>query len=198
MPKIIDHDQRREEIAQQVNSLISEKGIENTTVRAICRRAGFSSGVLAHYFENREAMIVYVFEWHMLRTQRRLESVENLTTKDDFDLLYHAIRMLLPGYLNDPADKEIPFPAGLWTFMQSEKHLKELLISSYRPIVALLKKILVRVNVPPQQVAVKAALLQATLDGIWVHYGAGLVSRNKIGSMTKDIVTSVLADVYKK
>jgi hypothetical protein len=31
MPKIIDHDQRREEIAQQVNSLISEKGIENTT-----------------------------------------------------------------------------------------------------------------------------------------------------------------------
>ncbi len=34
----IDHDQRREEIAQQVNTLISEKGIENTTVRAICRR----------------------------------------------------------------------------------------------------------------------------------------------------------------
>ena len=38
MPKIIDHDQRREEIAQQINSLISEKGIENTTIRAICRR----------------------------------------------------------------------------------------------------------------------------------------------------------------
>jgi len=80
MPKIIDHDQRREEIAQQINSLISEKGIENTTIRAICRRSGFSTGVLAHYFENREAMLIYVFEWHMLRVYRRLESLENVET----------------------------------------------------------------------------------------------------------------------
>ena len=46
MPKIIDHDQRREEIAQQVNSLISEQGIENTSIRAICRRSGFSLSLI--------------------------------------------------------------------------------------------------------------------------------------------------------
>jgi AcrR family transcriptional regulator len=140
MPKIIDHNQRREEIAQQVNSLISEKGIENTTIRAICRRSGFSTGVLSHYFENREAMLIYVFEWHMLRTLRRLESVENLKITDEFGLLSRAIQMLLPGYVSGPADEDATFSAGLWTFMQGEDHRKKLLTSSYRPITALLKK----------------------------------------------------------
>lgn len=198
MPKIIDHNQRREEIAKQVNFLISEKGIENTTVRAICRRAGFSSGVLAHYFENREAMFIFVWEWHMLRTQKRLESIESLTTKDGFDLLHYAIQSLLPGYPTDSADEEITFPAGLWTFMQSKEHLKQLLIDSYHPIINLLKSILLRVKVPPQQTPVKAAMLQATLDGIWIHYDAGLISKDIISQMTKDIVTSVLTDGIEK
>lgn len=198
MPKIIDHDQRRQEIAKQVNSIISEKGIENTTVRAICRRAGFSSGVLAHYFENREAMFIFVFEWHMSRTQERLESVLDLETKNDYERLQHTVQMLLPGCLSEPDKEEIVFPAGLWTFMQSEQHLKELLINSYEPILSLLKKILIHINIPSQQAEYKAALLQATLDGIWIHYDAGLVSQDKIANMTQDIVASVMTGNKEK
>ena len=194
MPKIIDHDQRREEIAQQVNTLISEKGIENTTVRAICRRAGFSSGVLAHYFENREAMLIFVFEWHMSRTQERLESIRDLKISNDSELIQHMVQRLLPGYPSEPVEEEIIFPAGLWTFMQSQQHLKDLLVSSYRPIIALLKDILLRLKTPPQEADIKAALLQATLDGIWIHYDAGLLSREQIAGMTKDIVASVLTE----
>jgi AcrR family transcriptional regulator len=192
MPKIIDHDQRREEIAQQVNTLISEKGIENTTVRAICRRAGFSSGVLAHYFENREAMFIFVFQWHMSRTQQRLASVLELETTNTSELMQQTVKMLLPGYPSDAEEEEIIFPAGLWTFMQSQQHLKDLLISSYRPIIALLKDILTRLNIPPQEVAIKAALLQATLDGIWIHYDAGLVTKEHIAGMSKSIVASFI------
>ena len=79
-----------------------------------------------------------------------------------------------------------------------QEHLKQLLIDSYRPIINLLESILLRVKVPPQQTPVKAAMLQATLDGIWIHYDAGLISKDIISQMTKDIVTSVLTDAIEK
>ncbi len=192
MPKIIDHDQRREEIAQQINSLISEKGIENTTIRAICRRSGFSTGVLAHYFENREAMLIYVFEWHMLRVYRRLESLENVETTKKSVLLNRAVEMLLPGYDGGPGDEEIIFSAGLWTFMQSEEHRKKLLVNSYKPIVTVLENILIRLNIAPEHAGVKASLLQATIDGLWIHCDAGLIAKASVQSLVEDIVASTL------
>ena len=192
MPKIIDHDQRREEIAQQVNSLISEQGIENTSIRAICRRSGFSTGVLAHYFENRESMLIYVFEWHMFRVFKRLESLENVETIDGSALLNRAVEMLLPGYDGGPGDEEIIFSAGLWTFMQSEEHRKKLLINSYKPIVTVLENILIGLNITPDHAGVKASLLQVTIDGLWIHCDAGLISKANVQSLVEDIVTSTL------
>jgi AcrR family transcriptional regulator len=192
MPKIIDHNQRREEIAQQVNSLISEKGIESTTIRAICRRSGFSTGVLAHYFENREAMLIYVFEWHMRHVYKRLESLENIETIDGSVLLTRAVEMLLPGYDGGPGDEEIIFSAGLWTFMQSDEHRKKLLINSYKPIVTVLENILIGLNITPDHAGVKASLLQATIDGLWIHCDAGLIAKASVQSLVEDIVASTL------
>ena len=61
MPKIINHDKRREEIANVVMELIAEKGIGKATVRGICLYGGFSTGVIAHYFSNQKELLTYVF-----------------------------------------------------------------------------------------------------------------------------------------
>lgn len=53
MPKIVDHDSRREEIIAAVWRVIARQGIANTTMREIAREAGCSSGVLAHYFASK-------------------------------------------------------------------------------------------------------------------------------------------------
>jgi AcrR family transcriptional regulator len=57
MPKVVDHDQRRSEIADAVLSIAARAGIGTVTIRAVAEEAGWSTGVLIHYFGNRRAML---------------------------------------------------------------------------------------------------------------------------------------------
>jgi hypothetical protein len=98
----------------------------------------------------------------------------------------------LPGYDGGPGDEEIIFSAGLWTFMQSEEHRKKLLVNSYKPIVTVLENILIRLNIAPEHAGVKASLLQATIDGLWIHCDAGLIAKASVQSLVEDIVASTL------
>jgi AcrR family transcriptional regulator len=61
MPKIIDRDERRAEISQLVLRVIETNGIAGATVRNIAREGGFTSGVLSHYFKDKEEMINFAF-----------------------------------------------------------------------------------------------------------------------------------------
>jgi AcrR family transcriptional regulator len=50
MPKIVHHDERRAEIIRATWRVIAREGIANATTREIAKEAGYSYGVLAHYF----------------------------------------------------------------------------------------------------------------------------------------------------
>ncbi|PPL19199.1 TetR/AcrR family transcriptional regulator [Microterricola pindariensis] len=58
MPKVVDHDQRRREIIEAVWAVIVRKGLVNATMREIAREAGYSSGVLVHYFSDKDDLLV--------------------------------------------------------------------------------------------------------------------------------------------
>ena len=70
MPKIVDHEQRRREILEATWRVIAQQGIEAATIREIAREAGFSSGVLSHYFSNKEDILISA---HRLAFQRVVE-----------------------------------------------------------------------------------------------------------------------------
>jgi AcrR family transcriptional regulator len=63
MPKTVDHDQRREEIAGAVWRIIRKRGIENVTVRNIVEESGWSLGVLTHYFRDKRHLLLFAFEF---------------------------------------------------------------------------------------------------------------------------------------
>jgi len=58
MPKIVDHDERRREIARAVLRVVARHGVRGVTMRAVAAEAGWSTGVLNHYFENKRALLV--------------------------------------------------------------------------------------------------------------------------------------------
>ena len=58
MPKIIDHDERRQQIAQAVLSVVARDGVSGVTMREVALEAGWSTGVLNHYYENKRALLV--------------------------------------------------------------------------------------------------------------------------------------------
>ncbi len=63
MPRIVDHDRRREEIARLAVRVIQQEGAESATVRRIARVGGFSIGVLTHYFRDKDELVGFAFQW---------------------------------------------------------------------------------------------------------------------------------------
>lgn len=57
-----DHDARRREIAEATLTVIASAGLEGTTLRAIARAAGCTTGVLSHYFANKEEVLIHALE----------------------------------------------------------------------------------------------------------------------------------------
>ena len=57
MPKIVDHELRRQELLSATWRVIARTGIIGVTTREIAREAGVSTGVLAHYFADKEELL---------------------------------------------------------------------------------------------------------------------------------------------
>jgi len=57
MPKIVDHDGRRRELAQATLRVIGRVGLESATTRAVAEESGWSTGVLKHYFSNKDQLL---------------------------------------------------------------------------------------------------------------------------------------------
>ncbi|SHH01296.1 TetR/AcrR family transcriptional regulator [Streptoalloteichus hindustanus] len=62
MPKLVDHDQRRAELARVVWEVIGRDGIEAATVRRIAEEAGLSIGGLRHYFDSQRGLLRFAAE----------------------------------------------------------------------------------------------------------------------------------------
>ena len=72
MPKIVDHDQRRRELAQAAWNVIADSGIDGATTREIAREAGYSTGVLAHYFERKDDILLEALHMSHATIKRRM------------------------------------------------------------------------------------------------------------------------------
>jgi AcrR family transcriptional regulator len=72
MPKIVDHDQRRAAIAAAAWHIIARDGLDASSVRAIAHAAGCSTGVLAHYFPDKDALLLHALRLATARTGARM------------------------------------------------------------------------------------------------------------------------------
>ena len=57
MPKIVDHESRRQELVEAAWRVINRVGIDATTVREIAAESGYSTGSLAHYFATKDDIL---------------------------------------------------------------------------------------------------------------------------------------------
>jgi len=74
MPKAVDHDARRAELLAATWRVIARDGIEGATVRRISREAGYSTGVLTHYFQNKEDVLRTALQAAFTETRSRIEA----------------------------------------------------------------------------------------------------------------------------
>lgn len=74
MPKIVDHEQRRREVVSAARRVIVRDGIDAATTRAIAKEAGYSNGVLAHYFADKDEILLSALRHSHQRIRERLSA----------------------------------------------------------------------------------------------------------------------------
>jgi AcrR family transcriptional regulator len=107
MPKIVDHDARRTELAAAVWRLASREGLDAVTLRAVAAEAGWSTGALAHYFADKEELVLFAFETVADRVGRRVVKAAE-QARDPLELLR---TQLVEGL---PLDAERRAEVRLW------------------------------------------------------------------------------------
>jgi TetR/AcrR family transcriptional regulator, transcriptional repressor of bet genes len=72
MPKIVDHAQRRDEIALVACRVVAAHGFDRASMVRIAREAGYTTGMLAHYFESKQDIIIAALRLILRRIDERL------------------------------------------------------------------------------------------------------------------------------
>jgi AcrR family transcriptional regulator len=75
MPKIVDHEDRRRELAEAAWRVIIKHGLDGATTRLIAKESGYSAGVLAHYFESKDEILLEALRISHENIERRVPQV---------------------------------------------------------------------------------------------------------------------------
>ena len=73
MPKIVDHDQRRQELVEASLRIIARQGLAGATMRDIAAEAGFANGVIKSYFGSKSDLLAATYLNVFDATNRRVE-----------------------------------------------------------------------------------------------------------------------------
>jgi TetR/AcrR family transcriptional repressor of bet genes len=95
VPRIVDHEQRREELAAAVWRLASRDGLEAVTIRGVSAEAGWSTGALHHYFSDKEELLLFAFRTIADRVGRRVDAVRE-SAREPLELLRELLAIGLP------------------------------------------------------------------------------------------------------
>jgi AcrR family transcriptional regulator len=76
MPKLVDHQQRRSQLAEAVWTVIRRDGLERASVRNVAREAGLSMGSLRHYFATQSELLCFAMQLVGERARGRIRALE--------------------------------------------------------------------------------------------------------------------------
>ncbi|HEV3376884.1 MAG TPA: TetR/AcrR family transcriptional regulator [Thermoleophilaceae bacterium] len=95
MPKVVDHEQRREELAAAVWRIASRQGLDAVTIRGVAAEAGWSTGALHHYFSDKEELLLFAFQTVAERVNRRVAAARH-AAGDSLELTRALLEIGLP------------------------------------------------------------------------------------------------------
>jgi TetR/AcrR family transcriptional repressor of bet genes len=121
MPKIVDHAQRRDEIALVACRVVAEHGFDQASMVRIAREAGYTTGMLAHYFESKQDIIIAALRLILRRIEERLtRPVDAATRPDLLELLLEALPV------DEHRHTECAFWTTFWGQVTADRRMKRI------------------------------------------------------------------------
>lgn len=170
MPKKVDHEARREELVRAAWRVIAARGIDEVTIREIARESGYSSGVLAHYFENKDDLLAHALRLSHQQIFKRYEA--EVKTPVPADALKAILLDNLP--LEEQRDLETRIEMSFWARSLRNEALNQIQHEESEGLRALLRGLIddsqeegaISPKYDREQVL---GLLGALIDGISLH-----------------------------
>jgi TetR/AcrR family transcriptional repressor of bet genes len=120
MPKIVDHAKRRDEIAQVACQVVANYGFEQATVARIARAAGYTTGMVAHYYESKQQIILAALRLMLLRIEQRLTRERQTNEANLLEVLSEALA------IDSQRFTECAFWMAFWGQVSADKKLRRL------------------------------------------------------------------------
>jgi TetR/AcrR family transcriptional regulator, transcriptional repressor of bet genes len=121
MPKIVDHAQRRDEIALVACRVVAAHGFDQASMVRIAREAGYTTGMLAHYFESKQDIIIAALRLILRRIDERLTHPPGATVRAD---LLALLTEALP--IDEHRRTECAFWTTFWGQVTADKRMKRI------------------------------------------------------------------------
>ena len=120
MPKIVDHAAGDEGDLVPPRRVVAQHGFEQATVVKIAREAGYTTGMIAHYFDSKQEIILAALRLILKRMEERLDA---RSAGDELGLL-ELLAESLP--LDEQRSTECAFWIGFWGQVPADKRLKRI------------------------------------------------------------------------
>jgi TetR/AcrR family transcriptional regulator, transcriptional repressor of bet genes len=164
VPKKIDHEQRRQQLAEALWRVLAVHGMEAVSLRQVAAEAGVSMGMVQHYFADKEKMVLFALNSMTERVGRRMG--EALAAVDE--PLQRARAVLVQTLpLDDESRLDAQVAATFLAQAPVEPRIEEYLRLGYAEGHAYLTQQLEEAGVP--NAAQEASTLFALTDGLAVH-----------------------------
>lgn len=170
MPKVVDHEQRRRELAHAVWRVIRRQGVEHASVRTVALEAGWSPGALRHYFATQSELLAFAMRLVVERIEGRIAAIDQAT--DPREAVEQVLHELLPLDDERRAENEVWLaftaralidPALRHQHNEVHAALHQACASSIQTLAA------ARNDNAGQAPAPEAERLHALIDGLAVH-----------------------------
>jgi AcrR family transcriptional regulator len=138
MPKLVDHKQRRDEIALVACRVVAAYGFEQATIVRIAREAGYTTGMVAHYFDTKQDIIIAALRLILRRIEERLTRPAGDTQPDLLLLLTEALPVDEQRYT------ECAFWIAFWSQVSADKRFKRINAWVHREYMRLFERCLAR------------------------------------------------------
>jgi len=138
MPKVVDHERRRDEIALVACRVVAEYGFDQATIVRIARQAGYTTGMVAHYFDSKQEIIIAALRLILRRIEERLTAAAGEGDPQLLALLTEALPVDATRFT------ECAFWTAFWGQVSADARLKRINAWMHREYLKLFERCLAR------------------------------------------------------
>ena len=107
MPKMVDHDERKREIAAAMWRILLREGVGAVTVRALAAETGWSVGAIRHYYKSNDDLLLFAMGEMLVSIAGRIGALD--FDEPDRAVLQKAVEEMLPLDQQRKAEAQIWF-----------------------------------------------------------------------------------------